>query len=144
MALGYDGKLYILAFDHRGSFQKKWFGIEGDPTDEETATITDAKHLVYEGLEKALQQGQDPARFALLCFGVGSAFYIAASMGAGPRDSLMLVTSLRLGVRIGVAIRVVVRAVAASQVLAGRKGLSDEVCVVWVDRFGPCGREGHR
>jgi hypothetical protein len=22
MALGYDGKLYILAFDHRGSFQK--------------------------------------------------------------------------------------------------------------------------
>ena len=30
MALGYDGKLYILAFDHRGSFQKKMFGIEGD------------------------------------------------------------------------------------------------------------------
>ena len=36
MALGYDGKLYILAFDHRGSFQKKMFGIQGDPTDEET------------------------------------------------------------------------------------------------------------
>ena len=34
MALGYDGKLYILAFDHRGSFQKKMFGIEGDPTPE--------------------------------------------------------------------------------------------------------------
>ncbi len=32
MSLGYDGKLYILAFDHRGSFQKKMFGIEGDPT----------------------------------------------------------------------------------------------------------------
>ena len=31
MALGYDGKLYILAFDHRGSFQKKMFGIEGEP-----------------------------------------------------------------------------------------------------------------
>ena len=31
MALGYDGKLYILAFDHRGSFQKKMFGIEGAP-----------------------------------------------------------------------------------------------------------------
>src|SRR6266702_1420904 len=29
MTLGYDGKLYILAFDHRGSFQKKFFGIEG-------------------------------------------------------------------------------------------------------------------
>src|SRR5215207_6104414 len=34
MALGYDGKLYILAFDHRGSFQKKMFGIEGDPATE--------------------------------------------------------------------------------------------------------------
>ena len=31
MALGYDGKLYILAFDHRGSFQKKMFGIAGRP-----------------------------------------------------------------------------------------------------------------
>jgi hypothetical protein len=47
MALGYDGKLYILAFDHRGSFQKKMFGIQGDPTPEQTKTIADAKHLIY-------------------------------------------------------------------------------------------------
>jgi uncharacterized membrane protein YczE len=40
---------------------------------------------------------------ALACFGVGSAFYICASLGAGPRDSLMLVTSRRLGVRLGAA-----------------------------------------
>ncbi len=40
---------------------------------------------------------------ALPFFGVGSAFYIAASMGAGPRDSLMLVTARGLGIRIGVA-----------------------------------------
>ena len=53
MSLGYDGKLYILAFDHRGSFQKKMFGIEGDPTPEETATISDAKHLIFEGMVKA-------------------------------------------------------------------------------------------
>jgi myo-inositol catabolism protein IolC len=59
MALGYDGKLYILAFDHRGSFQKKMFGIEGDPTPEETATIADAKKLIYEGMEKAVQAGLD-------------------------------------------------------------------------------------
>ncbi len=50
MALGYDGKLYILAFDHRGSFQKKMFGIEGDPTPEETETISDAKRLIFEGM----------------------------------------------------------------------------------------------
>ena len=30
MALGYEGNLYILAFDHRGSFQKKFFGVTGD------------------------------------------------------------------------------------------------------------------
>jgi uncharacterized membrane protein YczE len=40
---------------------------------------------------------------ALACFGVGSAFYICASMGAGPRDSLMLVTAQGLGVRVGTA-----------------------------------------
>ena len=40
---------------------------------------------------------------ALPFFGVGSAFYICASMGAGPRDSLMLVISQRVGIRIGAA-----------------------------------------
>src|SRR4029453_9843181 len=60
MALGYDGKLYILAFDHRGSFQKKMFGIQGDPTDEETDQIADAKHLIFEGLLAALEQGAEP------------------------------------------------------------------------------------
>jgi myo-inositol catabolism protein IolC len=57
MALGYDGKLYFLAFDHRGSFQKKMFGIEGDPTPEETERIADAKHLIYEGMVKAAESG---------------------------------------------------------------------------------------
>ncbi len=57
MALGYDGKLYILAFDHRGSFQKKMFGIAGDPTPEETATIADAKRLIYEGMALAADRG---------------------------------------------------------------------------------------
>jgi 5-dehydro-2-deoxygluconokinase len=59
MALGYDGKLYILAFDHRGSFQKKMFGIEGEPTPEQTETISDAKHLIFEGMLKAVQAGVD-------------------------------------------------------------------------------------
>src|SRR3954464_629155 len=59
MALGYDGRLYILAFDHRGSFQKKMFGIEGDPTQEEVDTISDAKKLIFEGMEKAVERGVD-------------------------------------------------------------------------------------
>jgi myo-inositol catabolism protein IolC len=66
MALGYDGKLYILAFDHRGSFQKKMFGIEGDPTPEETETISDAKKLIYEGMEKAVKQGVDASTAGVL------------------------------------------------------------------------------
>ena len=66
MALGYDGKLYILAFDHRGSFQKKMFGIQGDPTPEETETITDAKRLVFEGMEKAVERGLDASTAGVL------------------------------------------------------------------------------
>jgi myo-inositol catabolism protein IolC len=66
MALGYDGKLYILAFDHRGSFQKKMFGIAGDPTPEETATIADAKRLVYEGMELAVQRGAEAGATGVL------------------------------------------------------------------------------
>jgi myo-inositol catabolism protein IolC len=57
MSLGYSGKLYILAFDHRGSFQKKMFGIEGDPTPAQTLTIADAKHLIYEAMVGAAESG---------------------------------------------------------------------------------------
>ncbi len=59
MQLGYENKLYILAFDHRGSFQKKFFGIEGNPDPEQTATIADAKHLIFEGLQRAVAGGAD-------------------------------------------------------------------------------------
>ena len=53
MTLGYDGNLYILAFDHRGSFQKKMFGIEGQPTPEDVERISDAKSVIFEGFIKA-------------------------------------------------------------------------------------------
>src|SRR5215208_3336119 len=67
MGLGYDGKLYILAFDHRGSFQKKMFGIQGDPTPEETETIADAKRLIFEGMETASKRGGvDPSAVGVL------------------------------------------------------------------------------
>src|SRR3954467_12541940 len=61
MPLGYEGKLYILAFDHRGSFQKKWFGLGDEISQEDTDRITDAKTLIYEGLELALGQGAEPS-----------------------------------------------------------------------------------
>ncbi|HTW41469.1 MAG TPA: DUF2090 domain-containing protein [Solirubrobacteraceae bacterium] len=54
-------KLYILAFDHRGSFQTKFFGIEGEPDSEQTAIIADAKHLIFEGMLQAVAAGADPS-----------------------------------------------------------------------------------
>jgi myo-inositol catabolism protein IolC len=66
MALGYDGKLYILAFDHRGSFQKKMFGIQGDPTPEDVETISDAKRLIFEGMLEAVSRGAEAGATGVL------------------------------------------------------------------------------
>jgi 5-dehydro-2-deoxygluconokinase len=66
MQLGYTEPLYILAFDHRGSFQKKFFGIAGDPTPEQTATIANAKHLIFEGMLHAVAQGADTGSCGVL------------------------------------------------------------------------------
>jgi myo-inositol catabolism protein IolC len=66
MPLGYHGKLYILAFDHRGSFQKKMFGIEGDPTPEQIETISDAKRLIFEGMLEAVSRGADASATGVL------------------------------------------------------------------------------
>jgi myo-inositol catabolism protein IolC len=55
------GKLFILAFDHRGSFQKQWFGIEGEPSTDEALRIADGKQLIFEGLERARGDVADPA-----------------------------------------------------------------------------------
>ena len=66
MTLGYDQKLYILAFDHRGSFQKKFFGIQGEPDAEQTAIIADAKHLIFEGMLQAVGSGADASMTGVL------------------------------------------------------------------------------
>jgi myo-inositol catabolism protein IolC len=65
MALGYDGKLYILAFDHRGSFQKM-FGVSGTPTAEETETISDAKRVIFEGMLEAVNRGAEAGATGVL------------------------------------------------------------------------------
>jgi myo-inositol catabolism protein IolC len=57
MAVGYDRRLYILAFDHRGSFEKQLFGIDGTPTAEQAAQIRAAKSLIYDGFHRALASG---------------------------------------------------------------------------------------
>ncbi len=60
----------------------------------------------------------------LACFGAGSALYIGAAFGAGPRDSLMIAGTRRTGVRIGV-VRAVLEATVllAGFALGGRVGI---------------------
>ncbi len=60
----------------------------------------------------------------LVCFGIGSALYIGAAFGAGPRDSLMLVGAFRSHVRIGV-VRAALEGTAllAGFALGGRVGI---------------------
>jgi len=66
MGLGYDGKLFILAFDHRGSFQKKMLGITGTPNAEESRRISDAKKVIFEGFQQAVADGAPKENVGLL------------------------------------------------------------------------------
>ena len=60
----------------------------------------------------------------LALLGAGTGVYVAASVGAGPRDSLMLVTALRLRTRIGLARTAVeVSALLVGFVLGGTVGI---------------------
>lgn len=66
MTLGYAGTLFILAFDHRGSFQKKFFGIEGAPSPDDADRIIDAKRVIFEGMQRALAEGVDASAAGVL------------------------------------------------------------------------------
>jgi myo-inositol catabolism protein IolC len=57
MTLGYDKRLYILALDHRGSFERQVLGRASPLSDAEVARIRDAKALIYEGFHVALAAG---------------------------------------------------------------------------------------
>jgi myo-inositol catabolism protein IolC len=57
MPRGYDRPLYILPFDHRGSFETKMFGWESPLSDEQTAEIAGAKRVIYDGFLTALAGG---------------------------------------------------------------------------------------
>lgn len=57
MNLGYDKPLYVLPFDHRGSFQSKMFGWEGPLTPAQTAEIAAAKEVIYHGFLAAVAGG---------------------------------------------------------------------------------------
>ncbi len=63
--LGYHQKLYILAFDHRGSYAKM-FGITGEPTPQEHERLVEGKRLIFDGMVIAAEAGEDPSLMGVL------------------------------------------------------------------------------
>jgi 5-dehydro-2-deoxygluconokinase len=63
---GFDQPLYILPFDHRGTFQTKMFGWTGTLTPEQTQQIAAAKEVIYDGFKAALAAGVDKQKAGIL------------------------------------------------------------------------------
>ena len=66
MNLGYDKPLYLLAFDHRGSFERDLFGASPPVSDKVRAGIIDAKEVIYEGFAEATGRGVPRAAAGVL------------------------------------------------------------------------------
>ena len=64
--IGFDKPLYILPFDHRGSFQTKLFGWTGTLTIHQTAQIAASKQVIYDGFKVALQSGVPEQKAGIL------------------------------------------------------------------------------
>jgi 5-dehydro-2-deoxygluconokinase len=54
---GYTKPLYVLPFDHRGSFETGMFGWKGALDAEQTAQIAAAKQVIYDGFQQAIAKG---------------------------------------------------------------------------------------
>jgi myo-inositol catabolism protein IolC len=63
---GFTQPLYVLPFDHRGSFETGMFGWHGDLTPEQTAQIANAKQVIYDGFKDALAAGVPQEKAAIL------------------------------------------------------------------------------
>jgi 5-dehydro-2-deoxygluconokinase len=66
MTIGFNKPLYILPFDHRGSFQTKLFGWKGTLSPAQTAEIAAAKQVVYDGFKAALAAGVQKEKAGIL------------------------------------------------------------------------------
>lgn len=64
--LGVDKPLYILPFDHRGSFQQKMFGWNGELNSQQTAEIAEAKRVIYDAFREAVSSGVPKEKAGIL------------------------------------------------------------------------------
>ena len=63
--LGFNAPVYILPFDHRGSFEKL-FGWNGTLTSTQTAEIAASKQIIYDAFTKAIKSGVPKAKAGIL------------------------------------------------------------------------------
>lgn len=66
MTHGFDQPLYVLPFDHRGSFETGMFGWKGALNPEQTAQIAEAKQVIYDGFKAAVAAGVPKHNAAIL------------------------------------------------------------------------------
>lgn len=64
--LGVYKPLYILPFDHRGSFQQKMFGWNGELNSQQTAEIAEAKRVIYDAFREAVSSGVPKEKAGIL------------------------------------------------------------------------------
>ena len=57
MKLGYDKPLYVLPFDHRGTFSKNMFGWKEPLNPVQTAEIAALKEVIYDAFKAAIAGG---------------------------------------------------------------------------------------
>jgi len=66
MTRGYDNPLYVLPFDHRGSFKTGMFGWKGALTPEQTAQIAATKQVIYDAFKAAIAAGVHKEKAGIL------------------------------------------------------------------------------
>ncbi|MBV9085821.1 MAG: DUF2090 domain-containing protein [Acidobacteriaceae bacterium] len=64
--IGFDKPLYILPFDHRGSFQAKMFGWTGALGPDQSTQIAATKEVIYDAFRAALECGVPEERAGIL------------------------------------------------------------------------------
>ncbi len=66
MALGYDKRLFLMAFDHRASFEKGLFGATPPLSAEVRDGIIRAKEIIFEANQLAVEEGAPRDRSGIL------------------------------------------------------------------------------
>jgi len=61
-----DNKLFVLPFDHRGSFLEEMLGVSGDPSKEEIGRVKLYKQIIYSGFKVAMLSGLMPKNEAAI------------------------------------------------------------------------------